>query len=411
MTMHNSSVPCHSCGNARLELILSLGVMPLANALVSPEDLGRPEAEYPLDLAFCPDCTLLQITETIRPEELFREYLYFSSYSDSLLEHAQRLACRLIELRQLNSDSLVVELASNDGYQLQYFVGEGIPVLGVEPAVNIAQVARERGIPTMNEFFNATVARRLVEEGRRADVIIANNVVAHVADLNGFVEGIALLLKDNGMAVMEMSYVKNMVDSCAFDLIYHEHLYYYSLTAMVGLCRRHNLVIQDVEQLETQGGSLRVYVAPARSGEIGSRVQAMLHEEAAWVRDLSFYRAFARRVENLKGNMRSLLQDLRRQGKRIVGYGAAAKTTVLLNYLGIGTEILDYVVDRSPHKQNRFVPGVHLPIRAPSQILQDMPDYVLIFVWNIVDEVLQHQAEYRRRGGKFIVPIPEVKVV
>ena len=407
-----NSTPCHSCGKTGLELILSLGAMPLANSLLTPEQVKQPEEIFPLDLAFCPHCTLVQITETVPPEKLFREYLYFSSYSETLLQHARQLARQLIHLRKLNADSLVVELASNDGYQLQYFMSEGIPVLGVEPAVNIARVAQEeRGIPTVNEFFNAELAQRLLEGGKQADVIIANNVVAHVADLNGFVKGIQILLKDDGMAVLEMSYLRDMIDSCGFDLIYHEHLYYYSLTAFSALCQRHGLIVQDVERVGTQGGSLRIFVTRAGSQSPTDRVAALLEEEAAWVSSMEYYGAFARRVEGLKEELRRLLHRLKSEGKQIVGYGAAAKTTVLLNYFSIGEDFLDYVVDLSPHKQQRYVPGVHLPIHAPSQLLEDMPDYVLIFVWNIANEILEQQAEYRRRGGQFIIPIPEIRIV
>ena len=253
--------PCRACCRSHLKTILSLGDTPLANALLKKEQLDQPEETYPLDLAFCPHCTLVQITETVPPEKLFREYLYFSSFSDMLLQHARELATRLIHSRGLNANSLVVEVASNDGYLLQYYKQAGIPVLGIEPAVNIARVAQnERGIPTLCEFFGAALARRLRDEGRRADVIHAHNVLAHVADLNGFVEGIRLVLKDDGVAVIEVPYVKEMIDRCEFDTIYHEHLCYFSLTALDALFRRHGLIIQDVEHIPIHGESLRLFV-------------------------------------------------------------------------------------------------------------------------------------------------------
>ena len=400
---------CRSCGANELELVLSLGRTPLANALLTREQLSQPEPIYPLDLAFCPSCALVQITETVPPAELFTEYLYFSSFSDTMLRHAQSLVMRLIAERQLGPRSLVIEVASNDGYLLQYYLQAGVPVLGIEPAANIASEAVTRGVPTMVEFFGQELAARLAAKGQRADVIHAHNVLAHVADLNGFVEGIKILLKDDGVAVIEAPYVKDLIDHCEFDTIYHEHLCYYSLTALDRLFRRHNLFIQDVERIPIHGGSLRVSLG--KSAVQKPSVGRLLAEEAAWGVDrFETYRDFGARVEKLKGTLIALLAGFKLRGDRIAAYGAAAKGSTLLNYFGIGRETLDFVVDRSPHKQGRFMPGVHIPILAPERLLQDMPDEVLLLTWNFAEEILDQQEAYRKLGGRFIIPVPEVKV-
>lgn len=411
--MSTGLLGCRSCGTSNLDLILSLGKLPLANALLTIEQLDEPEPVYPLDLAFCPRCSLVQITETVPPEKLFREYVYSTSFSDTILQHAEGLVERLIASRRLDGNNLVVELASNDGYLLQYYHRRGIPVLGIEPAVNIARVAQEeRGIRTLCEFFGEGLAQQLREQGKQADVIHAHNVLAHVADLNGFVRGIQLLLKDDGLGLIEVPYVKDLVQSCEFDTIYHEHLCYFSLTALDRLFQRHSLVIQDVERIPIHGGSLRLFIAKAPLAQQSATVRTLLSEEEAWGVDcLEFYQGFAKRVKNLKDSLRSLLLRLKQERKRLAAYGAAAKGSTLLNYFGIGKELLDFVVDRSTYKQGHYMPGVHLPIYPTEKLLQTIPDYTLLLTWNFADEILEQQAGYRQRGGQFIIPIPEVRIL
>jgi SAM-dependent methyltransferase len=386
--------------------------MPLANALLRLEQLHDLEPTYPLVLAFCSECTLVQITETVPPEKLFREYLYFSSFSDTLLRHAGDLVTRLIDTRRLNAGHLVVELASNDGYLLQYYQKRGIAVLGVEPARNIAEVARERGIPSVSEFFGEELAIALAGQYGCADVIHANNVLAHVADLNGFVKGVAVLLKPQGIAVVEVPYVKDLIDHVEFDTIYHEHLCYFSLTALNALFRRNGLRVQDVERVPIHGGSLRLFVVRAGTQEPTQVVAEFLRNEHDWgIDQLAFYADFAHSVQNLKASLSDLLLQLKRERKRVVGYGAAAKGTTLLNYFRIGPETLDFVVDRSPHKQGCYTPGTHLPIFSPDKLMHEKPDYVLLLAWNFANEILEQQTLFRQQGGRFIIPIPELKVV
>ncbi len=409
--MFETRSTCRSCESLDLAAVLSLGETPLADALLTEDELSQPEARFPLNVAFCRSCFLTQILETVSPEALFcRGYPYYSSFSDALLEHSRKNALRLIVLQQLDASSLVIEVASNDGYMLRHFAEQGIPVLGIDPAAGPAKAAEKAGIRTLCTFFRKELAMRLRDEGIRADVIIANNVLAHVPDLNGFVEGMRILLKEDGLAVIEVPYVKDLIENCEFDTIYHEHHCYFSVTPLVALFKRHGLSLNHVEHYPIHGGSLRLYVAHRE--EVADSVRIYLREESdGKLVDLSYYQDFASRVRGIKEALVKMVHDLKAQGKRIAAYGAAAKGSTLLNYTGIGRDVIDFVVDRNVHKQGLFMPRVHIPIRAPEHLLLDLPDYVLLLVWNFKDEVLRQQDEYRRRGGKFIVPIPHPTVV
>jgi len=385
--------------------------MPLSDGLLAPDDLQREEPRYPLDVAFCPDCTLAQILATVPPEELFgADYPYFSSFTDSLLKHSAANVAARIEERRLDGSSLVVELASNDGYLLQYYRARAIPVLGIDPALGPVAAARARGVETLQAFFGRDLAIQLATNGRCADVIHANNVLAHVADTNGFVSGIGTLLKEDGVAVIEVPYVRELIDHGEFDTIYHEHLCYFSVTALAELFRRHRLALNRVEPLTIHGGSLRLFVEKREQVD-RSVTEYLQAEQRAGVDRFDYYAGFSARVERIRSDLLALLTRLKREGARIAGYGAAAKGTILLNFAGIGPEMLEFVADRNVHKQGRYMPGVRLPIVAPARILEEQPDYLLILPWNFKDEIMEQQAQYRRLGGRFIVPVPEPVVI
>ena len=412
MERMTSATACRSCGSQKAATVLDLGVQPLANNLLRPQDLGKPEPKFPLRLAVCKSCWLLQITDLVPPVQLFSEYLYFSSFSDALLRHARDAAERYICEFGLSGESLVVEIASNDGYLLQNFVRAQVPCLGIEPAANVAKVAREQSIETLVEFFRNALAQKLAASGRRADVILGNNVFAHAPDTNDFVAGLRTLVKPSGRIILEFPYAVDLIERTEFDTIYHEHVFYFTLTALRPLFERHGLEIFRVERLPIHGGSLRLFAGPAGAHAVGSSVPALLAEEKSkGLNSLRYYEQFARRVVEIKESLRELLKELCSQGKRVAAYGASAKGSTLLNFFGIGRKQLEFVVDRSTHKQGRLMPGTHIPILPPEELVRKQPDYTLLLTWNFAEEILGQQEEYRKRGGKFIIPIPTVIVV
>jgi 2-polyprenyl-3-methyl-5-hydroxy-6-metoxy-1,4-benzoquinol methylase len=371
------------------------------------------EPFYPLHVRVCSACFLVQLEQYVSREDIFTDYAYFSSYSDSWLQHANHYTHQMVERFGLNSANLVVELASNDGYLLQYFVQKGIPTLGIEPAANVAQVAEKKGVPTLVKFFGCETALELAAQGKKADLLLGNNVLAQVPDLNDFVGGMKILLKPQGVITMEFPHLMRLMDENQFDTIYHEHFSYFSFLTAEKIFAAHGLTLFDVEELGTHGGSLRIY---ARHFEDGSKVvSARVHElrareESAGFTRLDRYHSFAEQVKETKRKLLEFLIEAKRAGKQIVGYGAPGKGNTLLNFCGIRTDFLDYTVDRSPHKQGKFLPGTHIPIYSPDRIRQTRPDYVLILPWNLKDEIIKQNLYIREWGGQFVVPIPAVRI-
>jgi hypothetical protein len=405
------TIPCRFCGAPLNHVFVDLGAQPLANSYLEPEHLRRPEPFFPLCVYVCGECLLVQLPEEERPEAIFSDYAYFSSYSESWLRHARLYSEAMIERFGFGPEHKVVEIASNDGYLLRWFKDRSIPVLGVEPARNVAEAAEAAGIPTLVRFFGTETARDLVAQGTRADLLVGNNVLAHVPDLNDFVEGLKILLAPQGVLTMEFPHLLRLLEEDQFDTIYHEHYSYFSFLAVQKVFAAHGLTLFDVEELPTHGGSLRIYARHDGDAVVGERVVDLLaREEAAGLGNLDAYRSFGPRVERLKRGFLRFLIQAKEEGRSIAGYGAPAKGNTLLNYCGVRTDFLDYTVDRSPHKQGRYLPGTRIPIHAPGRIRETRPDYVLILPWNLKEEVMEQMADIRSWGGKFVVAVPEVRV-
>jgi SAM-dependent methyltransferase len=409
----NRATGCRLCGAALAQTFIDLGMSPLCESFLTRDQLDDMEPYYPLHALVCGDCFLVQLKEYVSPGDIFREYAYFSSFSTSWVAHANAYCTRMVERLGLGPGSLVVELASNDGYLLQHFLPLGIPVLGIEPAANIAKVAIARGIETRVEFFGQRFASELASEGKQADLIVANNVLAQVPDLNDFVAGMRQLLKPDGVITIEFPHLGRLIAENQFDTIYHEHFSYFSFSTVARLMAQHRLRIVDVEKLPTHGGSLRVHAAHEGSDRPGSTCVAQLlaQEKEQGFSDTAMYAAFAARVQHSKRRLLAFLIAAKEEDKTICGYGAPGKGNTLLNYCGIGREFLDFTVDRNPYKHGRFTPGMHIPIRPVEAIDDAKPDFILILPWNLKDEIIAQMRHIRDWGGKFIVPIPEVSVI
>ena len=405
---------CRFCGSPLRLSFADLGMSPPSNSYLEAEELNRMERFYPLHAWVCEKCFLVQLEEFETPEQIFSDYAYFSSYSESWLAHAEAYTQAMTARFGLSASSFVVEIASNDGYLLQYFVRAGVPVLGIEPAANVAAVAEKKGVPTLVKFFGAQTATELAAAGRKADLLLGNNVLAHVPDLNDFVRGITLLLKPGGVVTMEFPHLLKLMLENQFDTIYHEHFSYLSFVVAERVFAAHGLTLFDVDEIPTHGGSLRIYARHAANAALPvSKKVAELRarEHAAGLERADTYWSFAEKVKATKRSLLKFLIGAKESGKRVVGYGAPGKGNTLLNYCGVRSDLLEFTVDRSPHKQGRFLPGVHIPIHAPERILQDRPDYVLILPWNLKDEIVAQMAGIRAWDGRFVLPIPETRVL
>jgi len=405
---------CRAC-NAEIEhTFVDLGVSPLSNSYLAADQLQAMEPHYPLKVLLCSQCWLAQLPVVVKPHDIFSDYAYFSSFSESWLRHAEDYVEKMVERFEFKEGHKVIEIASNDGYLLQYFAQRGIPVLGIEPAANVAKVAVEKGIPTLVKFFGTGTAKEMLAEGRTADLLLGNNVLAHVPDLNDFIAGMKIVLEPGGIITMEFPHLMRLMAENQFDTIYHEHFFYFSFLSVERAFAGHGITLFDVEELPTHGGSLRIY---GRHEEDGTHP---VTDNVAKIRDcelregfdrLETYQGFARQVEETKRNLLEFLIKAKREGKTVVGYGAPAKGNTLLNYCGVRSDFLDYTVDRSFHKQGRFLPGTRIPIYAPEKIRETKPDYVLILPWNLKDEIASQMAHIREWGGRFVVPIPKVEVL
>jgi SAM-dependent methyltransferase len=404
---------CQGCGAALTRTLVDLGEQPLANSYIPVDRADEPEPVFPLHARVCDQCLLVQVDDIAPPEMIFNEgYAYFSSFSESWLDHCRRYAETMRDRFGLNADSLVVEIASNDGYMLQYFVAAGIPVLGIEPAGGVADAAEAKGVPTVREFFGRQSATKLAGEGRTADLLAAKNVLAHVPDINDFVAGIPILLKPDGVFTVEFPHLLNLLKQTQFDTIYHEHFTYLSLLAVENIFARHGLTIFDVEELPTHGGSLRVFAARCDSArDVSNNVARVLDaERSAGLDRPEGYAGFEEKVRRVRSDVLDFLASARSEGNSVAAYGAAAKGNTLLNYCGVTRDQIAFVVDRNPAKQNTLLPGSHIPVREPVAIDEERPDYLLILPWNIRDEVVAQNAAFRERGGKFVTAIPTLAV-
>lgn len=407
---------CRGCGAAVSEVVVDLGMSPLCESFLPPSALNGMESFYPLVVYVCDSCFLVQLDEYVPAEEIFTDYAYFSSFSDSWIEHGRVYTEKVVARLGLDTHSHVVELASNDGYLLQHFIGRGIPALGIEPAANVAATATERGVPTLVEFFTAELARTMVSSGQHADLVIGNNVLAQVPDLRDFVRGVSILLANTGTATFEFPHLRSLLDGNQFDTIYHEHFSYFSLLTLAPILRREGLEVVDVEELTTHGGSLRLYVqhatVPSSYRIHSSEPSRILRiEQEAGLDGLDAYRAFGARVQQVKRDLLRCLGNAKDQGLAIVGYGAPGKGNTLLNYCGIRGDYLEYTVDRNPHKHGRFLPGTHIPIHDPERIFQTRPDLILILPWNLRHEIMEQMSEVRSWGARFVIPIPSAEIV
>ncbi len=405
---------CRFCHETLTRSFVNLGMSPLSNAFLKPTELHQREPFYPLNAYVCGKCFLVQLEDFETPEEIFSDYAYFSSYSEAWLMHAQAYTNKMVERFQFDQSSQIIEIASNDGYLLQYFKKKKTPILGIEPAANVAKVAEERGIPTLVRFFGIQAAKELVMGGTQADLLLGNNVLAHVPDLNDFVAGLKILLRADGIITMEFPHLLQLIKGIQFDTVYHEHFSYFSFTTVEKIFRKHGLVLFDVDELPTHGGSLRIYACHLedKTKKKSAQVDELKgHEIQAGLSSLETYSLFEERVRRVKRNLLSFLIKAKDEGKTIVGYGAPAKGNTLLNYCGIRTDFIDYTVDRSPHKQGCFLPGTHIPIYHPDKIKQTQPDYLLILPWNLKDEIVEQMECIKEWGGKFVIPIPKVQVI
>lgn len=404
---------CRFCNTKLKHPFVSFGSSPLSNSYLTKDELHKMEPHYPLEVYVCDNCFLVQLDEFESPENIFSDYAYFSSYSDTWLKHVKDYVDKMVNFFNINGQSYVVEIASNDGYLLQYFVENGIPVLGIEPARNVAEVAIQKGIPTEMVFWSTKTAKRLASEGNYADLLLGNNVLAHVPNLNDFVEGLKILLKPQGVITMEFPHLMRLMEETQFDTIYHEHFSYFSFVTVEKIFNAHGLNIFDVEELPTHGGSLRIYACHREDNtkNISEQVFELRERELnSGYSKLNYYLAFGERVKTVKRDILKFLIQAKEEGKAIVGYGAPAKGNTLLNYCGIGTDFIDYTVDKNPFKQGHYLPGSHIPIEKPDKIRETKPDYVFILPWNIQEEIMEQMAFIKEWGGKFVIPIPKVTV-